>query len=271
MKNYITLIIALLLTANSFSQTAIKEEALKSKLDSIIAEADLLYSYEKVAWKASDLIMQNESLKHQIGGYLVYHSNDTVYGIFTDKVFQKRIATYAFTKKDLNVPFSTDYNLVELSSKEKNLLAIRNTIINQFSDPKYQVTITNGYTPNLVLIEEETGYKFYVIMGTNYPEVIPFGNDYYFKTDKEGKILSSRKFHKTVIPAQTKMRDGSVVVSVIHSHLKMTPFITATDICTFRLYGELYQMNEFMVLSTALGKYFKYTLNTNTIEVTDIK
>ena len=271
MKKYLTFIIVFLFTLTSFSQTALKDEVLKSKLDSILVEADLLYSYEKVAWKASDIVVQKESLKHQIGGYIVYHSNDTVSSIFIDKSSQKRIAKITFTKKDLTVPYSSDYNQVELSSKEKKLLEIRKTIINQFSNPVYQVTISNGYSPNLVLIEEETGYKFYIIMGTNQPEIIPFGNDYLFKTDKNGIITSARKFHRTVIPAQTKMKDGSEVVSVIHSHLKMIPLITATDICTFRLYGELYQMNEFRVLSTALGKYFKYTLKTNTIEVIDIE
>lgn len=37
-----------------------------------------------------------------------------------------------------------------------------------------------------------------------------------------------------MIPAQSKGPNGEKVVSGIHSHLKTTPYITATDICTFR-------------------------------------
>jgi hypothetical protein len=271
MKKHITLVLIFLLAVSSYSQTEIKAEVLKSKLDSIIVEADLLYSYEKVAWKASDIIMQNQSLKQSLGGYFVYHSEDSVFGVFLDKSLKKRIAKYTFTKTDLNVPSNSNYDFVELSPKENELLEIRNTIINQLSNPNYQVTITNGYNPNLVLIKEQTGYKFYIMMGTNHPEIIPFGNDYLFKTNKKGIITSWRKFHRNIIPAQTKMVDGSEVKSVIHSHLRTTPLITATDICTFRLYAELYKMDEFKVLSTALGKYFTYLLKTNTIEVSEIK
>jgi hypothetical protein len=70
-----------------------------------------------------------------------------------------------------------------------------------------------------------------------------------------------------VIPAQSKGPNGEKVVSAIHSHLKTTPYITATDICTFRLYGELCEMDEFSVYSPALGKYFKYRLKENKIEI----
>ncbi|MFY7669649.1 hypothetical protein ACOSP6_01040 [Tenacibaculum sp. MEBiC06402] len=271
MKNHFNLLFALFFVFSLHAQKEIKDKELKSKLDSIIAEADLLYTYEKVAWKSTDILLQNQGLKQNAGGYLVYHSKDSVFGVFTDKGATKRIAKYSFSKDDLNAPFASDYNIVALSSKEKKLLEIKSTIVNQFSNPQYQITIPNGYNPNLVLIEGEKGYQFYIIMGTNHPEIIPFGNDYVFKTDEKGIITSWRKFHKTMIPAQSKMADGSKVISAIHSHLKMTPLITATDICTFRLYGELYGMSEFMVLSTALGKYFKYILKSNTIEVTDIK
>ena len=106
-------------------------------------------------------------------------------------------------------------------------------------------------------------------MGTSESGIIPFGNDYLFQSDLDGNIVKWKKFHSRIIPAQTEMPNGEKVILAVHSHLKSTPYITATDVCTFRLYGRLYGMKEFMVLSTATGKYFKYNIDTNKIEITE--
>jgi len=63
-----------------------------------------------------------------------------------------------------------------------------------------------------------------------------------------------------MIPTQAIGPNGEKVVSATHSHLKTTPYITATDICTFRLYAGLCDMEEFIVLCTATGKYYKSSL-----------
>src|SRR5690625_1590350 len=62
------------------------------KLDSIIKEADLLYNYEKAAWVATDLLMPMEKLRNNYGGYIVYHSNDTIYATIMDQTQRKRLA-----------------------------------------------------------------------------------------------------------------------------------------------------------------------------------
>ena len=54
----------------------------------------------------------------------------------------------------------------------------------------------------------------------------------------------------------------------VHSHLKYEPFISATDICTFRLYYNKTGSTKFAVYSTALSMYFIYELATNTITPT---
>lgn len=46
------------------------------------------------------------------------------------------------------------------------------------------------------------------------------------------------------------------------------PFISATDICTFRLYYNKTGSTKFAVYSTALSMYFVYELATNTITPT---
>jgi len=248
---------------NAFSQ----DDNLQFKLDSIIKEADLLYSYEKAVWNATDILMNDSKLKKNYGGYVVSHSNDTIFATFIDKSQKQKIAKYFFKKSNLSLPFNSEIGLSPLTNSEQELLDIKIKIINQLSDKKYEVGIPQSFNPNFVLIKEKEVFKLYILMGTYESGIVPFGNDYLFWADSKGNITDWKKFHSRMIPAQSKGPNGEKVVSAIHSHLKTTPYITATDICTFRLYGELCEMDEFSVYSPALGKYFKYILKENKIEI----
>jgi hypothetical protein len=146
------------------------------------------------------------------------------------------------------------------------LFDVRNKILEDMDANKYDVTIPNGYSPNFILLPFAEKYKFYIIMGTTQKNIIPFGNDYLFIADKNGKIESWQKFHSRLIPVQTTV-ESNKVREMIHSHLETTPLITATDICTFMLYAPLYDIDAFSVLSTALGKTMNYSLKTNEITV----
>jgi hypothetical protein len=265
MKKTLTLLIIIFISTLSYSQS----NSLKVKLDSIIKEAELLYNYEKVAWNSTDLLMSKRKLKKQYGGYLIHHSNDTIFASFIDKKQKKRIARYSFTTTNLKTPFNSNFELKSLSETEKELLDIKNKILNQLSDKKYEVRFPNGFNPNLVLIKNSNEFKLYILMGTSESGVIPFGNDYLFRADSSGKIIKWRKFHSRLIPAQTEMPGIGKITSAIHSHLRTTPYITATDICTFRLYAEFTEIKSFKVYSPAIGKYMEYNLNNNLIEITE--
>ncbi|MDG5493214.1 hypothetical protein [Psychroserpens sp. SPM9] len=269
MNKIIYVLILGILPISTFSQ----ERSEKAILDSIINEADLLYKYEKITWNSTDLAYSNERIKENIGTYIVYLSNDTLFAVFADKEYKNQIAKYSFTKKNLKVPYSEDYEVKPISEKVSKLVEVKNAILKNLNSnaEKYSFNFQKGFNPNLVLIPEISGYKLYIIIGTPNSNVIPFGNDYLFKTDERGNVISWKKFHKTLIATQTKGPNNEVVVSAIHSHLKMTPYISATDICTFRLYGfDLFGMEEFMVTSTALNKVFKYNAKQNSITATEL-
>ncbi len=265
MKKILTLLIIIFISTLSYSQT----DSLKVKLDSIIKEADLLYNYEKIAWNSTDMLMSKRKLKKQYGGYLIHHSNDTIFASFIDKKQKNRIAKYSFITTDLKTPFNSDLESKPLSESEKGLLDIKNKILNQLSDEKYEVGFPKGFNPNLVLIKNSNEFKLYILMGTSESGVIPFGNDYLFRADSFGNITKWRKFHSRLIPARTEMPGMGKITSAIHSHLRTTPYITATDICTFRLYAEFTEIKSFKVYSPAIGKYMEYNIKDNTIEVNE--
>lgn len=249
----------------SAQQIEMSEAELKTKLDSILVEGTLLYKYEKAAWISTDLAMRNKTVKKDYAGYFVYQEQEEIRVIILGKKTQNCNAEYSF-ESDFNNPKSAKVESRELSSQEKTLLEVREKIMKGVSNKKYEFTIPEGYSPNFILLPFAEKYKFYIIMGTSQSDVIPFGNDYLFIADKNGKIENWQKFHSRIIPGYTKF-NGNKVRELTHSHLRTTPFITATDICTFMLYAPLYDIDAFSVYSPALGKYMKYSLKDNEITV----
>lgn len=247
---------------NVFSQ----DENIQLKFDSIIAEADLMYKYEKTVLNSSDLLMANKNLKKNYGGYIVRHSADSIFVTHLDKNQKESIARFLYISTNLNEPYQVRIESSPLSVTEKELFDIKVKMINQLSDSKYNVTIPQGFNPNFVLIKNDTIFKLYIIMGTSESGVIPFGNDYLFIANSKGDIINWTKFHSRIIPTMAKY-EGKKVTKSSHSHLRTTPYITATDICTFRLYAQYTGLEEFSVYSPALGKTMTYNLKTNKIEI----
>jgi len=265
MKKLSLLVIISLFSSIILAQTEMSETELKTQLDSVLAEGNLLYKYEKAAWISTDLAMENKTVKKDYGGFFTYEESGEIRVIILGKKSQNCIAEYSF-ESDFSKPKTVKTESRELSNQEKTLLEVREKIVEKLSDKKYEVTIPDGYSPNLILLPFAEKYKLYIIMGTSQKDVIPFGNDYLFIANKNGKIESWQKFHSRIIPGQTKF-EGNKVVELTHSHLKTTPLITATDICTFMLYAPLCDIDTFSVYSPALGKYMTYSLKDNKITI----
>jgi hypothetical protein len=195
---------------------------------------------------------------------LTYEESGLLKTIALDKKYKNCIYEYVF----INNSDKPDGIITEersLKPYEVNLLNIKDKIINQLGDPKYEVSVPDGYDLNLILMPVENMYRLYIVTGTTQSNVIPFGNDYMFIADNEGNIESWTKFHSRLIPAQTKGPNGETVRGLIHSHLKTNPLISATDICSFKLYAPLYNLKEFSVYSPAIKKYMKYNFETDKI------
>lgn len=264
MKSKFTLLF-ILFAVVGFAQTA----DLQPKLDSILQEADLLYRYERAAWLASDLLNEEKKLAKKFGGYVVYHAGDTTTVAMLDKKQKQAIARYAFLANEFDEPVKSSTTSTDLSALERELFDTKGKVIDQLMDTKYEVTLPEGFDPNLVLIKTENGYKLYIIMGTRESGVIPFGNDYLFQTDAAGEITAWQKFHSRMIAAHLNIPGAGTVESIQHSHLRTTPYITATDICTFRLYAPFTELTEFSIYSPALGLTLKYLLKENRVEIED--
>lgn len=155
-----------------------------------------------------------------------------------------------------------------LTEQEILLAKIKEKIRSELADhEKYPIYRYDNYPLNWDLIPFADGYKFYAISGVSKGRAIPFGNDYLFIANKKGEIQSWKKFHSRLIPVEAT-EQMPMIAFPVHSHLKYEPFISATDICTFRLYYNKTGSTKFAVYSTALSMYFIYELATNTITPT---
>ena len=104
MKKIISLILVSTIVNAIYSQKIeFSEGDLQFKLDSILAEGNLLYKYEKAAWISTDLIMNERALKKDFGGFLVYEDKQEVKVIIQGKKSKKCIAEYVF-ENDFNMP-----------------------------------------------------------------------------------------------------------------------------------------------------------------------
>ncbi len=264
---YIFLTLALAASSITFGQELkLSDEELRIKLDSVVAEGNLLYKYERSAWVSTDLANADKNVKDNFGGYLTYQTKGGFKTIILDKDRKTCIAEYVYTD-NFEAPDLTSAQKRNLNSTEKKLIGVRHKLITNAIDSEYGLGAPEGYSLNFVLIPANKEYKLYVLTGTTLSDIIPFGNDYLFYADKKGKITGWQKFHSILIPTQTTAFNGKKVTSTGHSHLPTTPLITATDICTFMLYAPMYGHEEFDVYSPALKTSFKYNLKTNRITI----
>ena len=229
------------------------------KCDSILQEGNTLYNYEKAAWIFTDMAMAKPTIKKDFNYYLTYEEEDSIKCIAINK--QKQ-CIYEVVFTDNNTPQIERFIFRELSQQESKLLEVKNLLLKDIFNNNHISTYKN-FPPNFILLPFNNGYKLYAICGTRNPKTIPFGNDYLFIVDPNGKIQSKKQFHSRLIPIE--IPEDSQITSTIHSHLEQEPFITATDICTFKLYGKIVGIPQMQVLSSALSIIFTYDPETNTI------
>ena len=267
MKRFVfTLLLGLFFIPSAIAQKAKplpNAEELKAANDSILTDAYALYLHEKVAWVLEDVLTDSQPTTiNEIAGWFPVgdeEDEDVVKGVFFNIEKNKALFEASFNLKTGTTSGKTvarDLSQEEIEMinvREKVLLAVRTL------DTKDLPSCPDGCTFNTEVIPiDEDLYRVYWMLGTSQQGIIPFGCDFSYDCDSEGNIKGFRRYHKTYIPTQLKMDDGSPVLSVVHSHLKSCPLIAPTDIALFLLYGYEAGLSGFQVLSTAYNCIFSF-------------
>ena len=251
-------------TANAQESEPLPDaEVLKAANDSILAEAYLLYLFEKSAWVLEDVLTASKpATMNEMGGWFPVgdeENEDVIKGVFFNHEKTKVLFEASFNFK---TGTASGKDVVrDLSLEEIEIINVREKVIRAVRtlDPEDLPSCPEGCTFNTEVMRiDEDLYRVYYMLGTAQHGVIPFGCDFSYDCDSEGNIKEFRRYHRTYIPAQLKMDDGSPVLYAVHSHLRFCPLIAPTDIALFLLYGHEAGMSGFKVLSTAYHCVFSF-------------
>ncbi|MFI5160174.1 MAG: hypothetical protein ACHQHN_02810 [Sphingobacteriales bacterium] len=130
--------------------------------------------------------------------------------------------------------YSIDTTTRQFTEIEKEFYTIRSkaaqAVLNDTLFKFYQYT-----SLNLVPIIKNGTKKVYVITAQTAPDEVLLGNDYLINFSKDNDIVNKTKLHNNLIPLGNGGKEAIKASS--HQHLGETsPFITATDICAFKLW-----------------------------------
>jgi hypothetical protein len=243
MKRTVTTILAILIVIGSFGQS--KDEA------EILAEGARLYKSEMASWYGTDIFLSKfPDRRQKAGGYFSYLKDDkAVCVFFSNDETPRIIGSFSFDSTyDINTAIVEDQER-ELTIQEKDLLVIRQAAIKEFrSDTLFKAY--KDMNPNFIPLNDEMGKRVYILMGPEKPGIVVFGNDYLLTFSKDNELKSKKRLHKNIIPIEYGKKDGKLIITTMHSHLPETgDLITATDICTLKLYSKYARWGQHYVIS----------------------
>jgi hypothetical protein len=224
--------------------------------DSISNEAEKLYKSESASWYGTDVFLEKcKSRADDIGGYFSYDNK----GDYTCLFFSKGESPYVLGR----IKFSNSFDPVNasLDTTEKKFtdqeLAYYEIRKNALEESKKDTGFFRAYkntSYNLIPLISSNEKKVYILTGTSRTDIVIIGNDYLLDFGNDNKLISKKKLHANIIALDTKVVekniDGSTNMGNVHNHIPETgDFMTATDICTFRLYEKFTNWKQQIVIS----------------------
>ncbi len=232
MKKLFTLITLFILAQNATAQ----KNVLTHLVDSINAEGEMLYRSEWASGHSTHIFASNFGEKKLLsGGYFSYETKQEITTIFFSKNEAPVVlATVRFEHGLDSSKYSIDTTTRKFTQNEKEFYTIRSkaaqAVLNDTLFKFYQHT-----SLNLVPIIKDGAKRVYVITAQTAPDEVLLGNDYLVNFDKDNNIIKKAKLHNNLIPLGTGGKEAIKASS--HQHLGETsPYITATDICAFKLW-----------------------------------
>ncbi|HEX8022142.1 MAG TPA: hypothetical protein VF500_19485 [Mucilaginibacter sp.] len=232
MKKRLTLIILFILVRNATAQ----KNALRQIADSINAEGEMLYRSEWASVHSTQIFTFGFGRKKLLsGGYFSYETEKGMTTIFFSKNEDPVVlATVKFDHSLDSSKYGIDTTTRKFTEIEKDFYIIRSKAAQVVSNDTLFKFYQNT-SLNLVPIIKDGAKKVYVITAQTAPDEVLLGNDYLINFDKDNDIIKKTKLHNNLIPLGTGGKEAIKASS--HQHLDETsPFITATDICAFKLW-----------------------------------
>jgi len=220
-----------------------------AELAEIGVEGANLFSSEMASWYGTDLALEKyPKLQDELGGYFSYTKGDSAICVFYSRDEHPGVicavsfdASYRLDKAKVVAdrraftPEETILYGMRAAAKE----AIRtDTLFKHYKNTSL----------NIIPLVRNNVRKVYVLTGPSVSGVVIFGNDYLLTFDQQNKLTGTKKLHKDIMVL--KYADPKDSVTTMHTHLPESGhFITATDICTLRLYEKFAGWKQHLVIS----------------------
>ena len=232
MKKLFAIATLFILAKNATAQ----KNDLRQIADSIKAEGEMLYRSEWVSGHSTQIFSSSFAGKKLLsGGYFSYETKKEITTVFFSKDEAPVVlATVKFDHSLDSSKYRIDTTTRRFTENEKELYSIRSKAAQAvLSDTLFK--FYQNISLNLVPLIRNGVKRVYVITAQTAPDVILLGNDYLISFGKDNEIIKKTKLHNNLIPLRTGGADPIKASS--HQHLGETsPFITATDVCAFKLW-----------------------------------
>ncbi|MGG9971830.1 hypothetical protein ACQ33O_08575 [Ferruginibacter sp. SUN002] len=244
LKSILTFFITLIFIDQVCGQTDIDKIR-----DSIIKEADKLYKSEYASWYGTDIFFQEyKGDQDIIGGYVSYPIGDDDVCIFYSNSNDPEIIGTIHFKSNKKVVYDSVRRT--MTATEKDFYNLKTAAQNVIQSDTGLFLYYKGSTLNLVPIIEKDRKWVYAISGSSKPNTAYLGNDYLMTFTNKNELISKKRIHQSLIPVPYTDPDKKDEFGSVHNHLPETgDFITATDICTIRLYQEYGKWKSHIVVS----------------------
>ncbi|MEP2669322.1 MAG: hypothetical protein ABJH04_10030 [Cyclobacteriaceae bacterium] len=217
----------------------------------IIEEGTKLYKSEMASWYGTDIFLSKfADRRERIGGYFSYLVDDkAVCVFFSNSETPIIIGTFTFDST-----YNVNTALIDgqergLTKQEYDILSIRQAAIEEFqSDTLFKSY--NEMNPNFIPVIDNKGKRVYILTGPKNQGIVVFGNDYLLTFDQQNNLTGKKQLHKNIIPIEYGKVGDKQIISTMHSHLPESgDLISATDICTLKLYSKYARWRQHYVIS----------------------
>lgn len=248
---FLVLIFVTLLYQVSFSQP----DRIKIA-DSITIEGIKLYNSEMASWYGTDVFMEKgKSDLERLRAYFSYSEGDIYKCIFYSKDINPVVLGTIIFKGSFD-PREAIFDSSKRSFTETELqyYLLRKVTEDEISNDTSLFLNYENTNLNIIPLIEKNSKKVYILTGTSRSDIVIIGNDYLLTFDENNKLITKNRIHANIITLPTKVeekdKEGNKSMGNVHNHVPQTgEYITATDICTFMLYGRFSNWKQQIVIS----------------------
>lgn len=270
MKNILIIILSLIFGLSYAQKDTRTFEQIN---DSIMREARTIYKYDKAFTMSMQAIEANRKLRKSAGEILVMPKNDTIYAlVFSQDKPEMLVAEMKFAS-DVSDSSAMAISNRPATEEELNFYDLKHTVMNNVQ-AKYDLNYGDKETylnpiffpfTEKIRGKEFQLYKLYLTTESHASNTIPFGQDYMYIADPEGKIIYNLQFNPYMpLPISYEMVETTVAEI---EYPEREPYITPTDIFLFNKYGVDKGLNSLNVTSTAFGIIFRYDWDRDELNV----